>query len=226
MASPTTHPISESSGAPIPLTTIKRRPVQPSSSSSWPSSGLASARSSSTSVSPQETTLNVPAACPTNSTPEGAVNASPELSPAISFNENPFENPQQRPVPSLSGSPPAALNDQSPRSSPARLATWHSWVPTPDSKGSFLQNTIGMAGLAVALVGLLVYAYRGYKMDKYNNLMALYQACASLKQVGTAFRLDMGLTDIQSRLSFPQEVHNAMTFLRRVLHRGPTVNAT
>ena len=225
MASPTTQPISESSGAPVPLTTLKRRPVQPSSSSSLASSGLASARSSSSSVSPQETPLDVPAACSTKSTPEEAAGANPELSPAISFNENPFENPLQRPVPSQPESPPTALDDQSPRA-PARLATWLSWAPAPDPKGSCLQNTIGMAGLVVALVGLLVYAYRGYEMDKYDNLMALYQACVSLKQVGTAFGLDMGSADSESRLSFPQEVHSAMTSLRRALHRGLTVNAT
>ena len=82
-----------------------------------------------------------------------------------------------------------------------------------------------MAGLAVALVGLLVYAYRGYKMDQYGNLMAFYQACASLRQVGVAFDLDMGSTDSKSRLGFPQ-VNSVMTSSRRVLHRGLTVNAT
>ena len=61
--------------------------------------------------------------------------------------------------------------------------TWWNKIRLALFQGAWLQNTIGMAGLAVALVALFVYAYRGYKMDKYENRMALVQACASKKQV-------------------------------------------
>lgn len=52
-----------------------------------------------------------------------------------------------------------------------------------------------MAGLAVALVGLFFFTYRSYKMEKYDNLMALYQACASLKQVRMKIGLDVCWAD-------------------------------
>lgn len=61
--------------------------------------------------------------------------------------------------------------------------TWWNKIRLALFQGAWLQNTIGMAGLAVALVALFVYAYRGYKMDKYDNLIGFVETCATMKQV-------------------------------------------
>jgi len=94
-----------------------------------------------------------------------------------------FTDPHQRSLAHRPSPPRSVPSEPSPAPSLQTQATWRSWASTPRFRGPWLQSSIGMAGLAVALVGLFFFTYRSYKMEKYDNLMALYQACASLKQV-------------------------------------------
>ena len=190
MAAPTGQPTSGPPETPIPLTALRRTPIQASSSSSLDSSGLASVRSSSSSLSPPWTPDNISATCPSN--PSSRPPISQCLAPSCPLlDQSLFADPfQQTPAPHPS-LPRSVPSEPSPSVNLLRQATWRSWASTPTFQGRWLQTSIGIAGLAVALVGLLLYTYRSYKMEKYDNLMALYQACASLKQVRITISLEI-----------------------------------
>ncbi len=182
MAAPTSQPIYGSPEAPTPLNALRRTQVQASSSSSLESFGLASARSSSSSLSPPRTPDNILATRPSNTSSRPPTShciapSCPRPDPIL------FTDPHQRSLAHRPSPPRSVPGEPSPAPGLQTQATWRSWASTPRLRGPWLQSSIGMAGLAVALVGLFFFTYRSYKMEKYDNLMALYQACASLKQV-------------------------------------------
>ena len=162
---------------------MRRNTLQPSSSSSLSSSDPASNPSSSSSMSPPRTP-NTASASPCShqsaSHPRTSVDEQPPTQ-----SQDPFADSSEGAVVSSPNAQSSAVTVTTPGQNAGyqEQKSWWSRISSTLSPGTWLQNTIGMAGLAVALVALFVYAYRGYKMDKFENLMALYQACASLKQV-------------------------------------------
>jgi len=190
MAAPTSQPTSGSPEAPISLTALRRTPVQASSSSSLDSFGLASARSSSSSLSPPRTPDYISATRPSNTSSRPPTSHS--IAPSCPLPDQIlFADPHQRSLAHQPSPPRSVPSEPSPAPGLQTQATWRSWASTPRFRGPWLQSSIGMAGLAVALVGLFFFTYRSYKMEKYDNLMALYQACASLKQVRITISLEM-----------------------------------
>lgn len=185
MASANTTTASAQPESPIQLTPMRRSTLQPSSSSSLSSSDPVSDPSSSSSMSPPRTPNTASTSpCSPQSTSQPPTSI-PEPPPAQS--QDPFADRSEGAAVSAVNTQSSAVTVTTPDQNPApqEQRAWWSTITCRLSQGTWLQNTIGMAGLAVALVALFVYAYRGYKMDKFENLMALYQACASLKQVSS-----------------------------------------
>ncbi len=194
MAAPTSQQTSGSPEAPFPLTAPRRTPVQASSSSSLDSIGLTSARSSSSSLSPPRTPDNISATHPSNTLSRPPTSHC--IAPSCPIpNQTLFADPHQRSLAHPPSPPRSVPSEPSPAPGLQTQATCRSWASTPRFRGPWLQSSIGMAGLAVALVGLFFFTYRSYKMEKYDNLMALYQACASLKQVRSIMSLDVHWAD-------------------------------
>ncbi|KAL8823097.1 MAG: hypothetical protein Q9191_006181 [Dirinaria sp. TL-2023a] len=185
MASTNTTTTSPQPEPPIQLTPMRRSTLRPSSSSSLSSSDPVSNPSSSSSMSPPRTpntASTFPCSPQSTSQPPTSI---PEPPPAHS--QDPFADSSEGAVVSAANTQSSAVTVVTPdqNSAPQEQRAWWGTITSRLSQGTWLQNTIGMAGLAVALVALFVYAYRGYKMDKFENLMALYQACASLRQVSS-----------------------------------------
>ena len=190
MASTTLQPASDSATTterPIPLVALRRPTLDVSSSASPDSSVPAtspstpssltpptSAHESSPSSSPDRLSRQTTCVSGTSSTSINCTDLS--LSP---------QQPSSQPHAAIPRSVPDELGPQNP---PQRQDTWLSFLPPYDHRRTWLQNSIGVAALAVALVGMFVYALRGYKMAKWTEWNDLLQSCAALIQVSLISR--------------------------------------
>ncbi|KAL8782621.1 MAG: hypothetical protein Q9195_009611 [Heterodermia aff. obscurata] len=91
-------------------------------------------------------------------------------------------SPHQSPSQPQTAAPQSVPDSPGPQNPPQRQDTWLSFLPPYDHRRTWLQNSIGIAALAVALVGMFVYALRGYKMAKWTEYNDLLQSCAALIQ--------------------------------------------
>ena len=176
MAPSTTQPeYSQVDDRPIPLVEVRRPKPRPSPStlpgSSNPTTSPSTSASSNFPTSAHDSLAISSHECISSQTtctsPPGD-SVGPTLSPRLAA------------APSTSATPQSILNDPAPPSSPS----WLSFISPWDHRRTWVQNSIGVAGLAVALVGMFVYVLRGYKMAKWTTYNDLLNTCLSYTQVG------------------------------------------
>lgn len=171
----------------IPLVALRPPTLDASSSTSLDSSAPTTSPSTPSSLTPPTSAHeSSPSSSPdrlsrlttcVSSTPATSINSADlSLSP---------QQPSSQPHPAVPGTAPDQPEPQNP---PQRQDTWLGFLPPYDHRRTWLQNSIGIAALAVALVGMFVYALRGYKMAKWTEYNDLLQSCAALIQVGLIFR--------------------------------------
>ena len=100
----------------------------------------------------------------------------------------PPSNPQLPLSSAASTVPQSVPEDLQPPAPLQRRAAWRLILALWDDRRTWVQNSIGLAGLVVGLVGLFVYALRAYNMAKWTAYNDLLQSCAALGQVrGVSF---------------------------------------
>lgn len=102
----------------------------------------------------------------------------------------PEDSPFTSPIPQLQLSsassttiPQSVPEHPQPPAPPQRREAWRLILAPWNSRQTWVQTSIGLAGLVVALVGLFVYALRGYEVAKWTAYNDLLQSCAALVQV-------------------------------------------
>ncbi|KAG6988515.1 hypothetical protein G7Y79_00072g097770 [Physcia stellaris] len=160
---------------PIPLVTLRQPTLGASSSISLNSSTPTTPPSTPASLTP----------------PTSAHGSSPTITPERLSRQTTCVSAVSVAPPDGLSPPPSQPSLTIPRSIPdepepprpqQRQATWISLMPPWDHRRTWVQNTIGLAALAVALVGMFVYALRGYKLAKWTARNDLLQSCATLIQ--------------------------------------------
>ena len=181
MASTTIQPASDTATTterPIPLMALRRPTLDASSSTSLDSSVPSTSPSTPSSLTPPTSAHE----CSSSSSPDRLSRqttcASGTPAPPINYPQQPSSQPHTTVRPDEPESP----------NPPQRQETWLSFLPPYDHRRTWLQNSIGIAALAVALVGMFVYALRGYKMAKWTEYNDLLQSCAALIQVSVILR--------------------------------------
>ena len=178
MASSTDQPTQGPLTAPdrsIPLVTLRKPTLDASSSTSLDSSAPTSSPSTPASLTPPTSAHD---SSPTN-TPERLSRQTTCVSCASVSPSDSSSPPPSQP----STIPRSVPDDLEPPRPAQRQATWISLIQPWDHRRTWVQNTIGLAALAVALVGMFVYALRGYKLAKWSAHNDLLQSCATLIQV-------------------------------------------
>ena len=185
MASTTVQSAPDSATTPerlIPLVALRPPTLHASSSTSLDSSAPTTSSSTPSSLTPPTSAHDSsPSSSPdrlsrqttcVSGTPAPSINC-----PDLSLSPQP---PSSQPPTTIPRSVP---DEPVPQNPPQRQDTWLSFLPPYDHRRTWLQNSIGIAALAVALVGMFVYALRGYKMAKWTEYNDLLQSCAALLQV-------------------------------------------
>lgn len=180
MASTTDQPAQSpltAPGCPIPLVTLRHPTLDASSSTSLDSSAHTSPPSTPASLTPPTSADDSSLA----NSPESLSRQTTYVSCASLSPADGLSPPSSRPSPTIPRSVP---DEPEPPRPTQRQGTWISLMPPWDHRRTWVQNSIGLAALAVALVGMFVYALRGYKIAKWTARNDLIQSCAALIQVG------------------------------------------